>query len=137
MSALPEAAERRKGQLIDFQTTFSNQEFYGIDRERTEFEWNILRGLTSLQKLRKVQNHIQSRNITLDNFGDRIIFMFIFDDIDWNKKNNEGECISNSEEINDYVKRFSQRHWTFLVRGNEEKRYGKLYFTCTKEDGTL
>ena len=54
--------------------------------------------------------------------------MSIFNDIDW-KKNNERECMSNSEEIRDYVKRFSQGHWTFLGPGNdgpgnEEKWYG-------------
>ena len=99
---------------MDFQTTVSNQEFYGIDGDPIEFEWNILPGLTSLAMLRKVQDHLQNSNIKPENFGDRIIFMSTFNDIDWNKKNNEGECISNSEEIRDYAKRFSQGHWTVL-----------------------
>ena len=92
------AAERWKGQLIP--------------------------GLTSLEIVRKIQDDLQSSNSKPENFGDRIIFVSMFSDIDWNKKNNEGECISNSEEIRDYAKRFSQGHWTFLGSGNEEIWYG-------------
>ena len=114
LSALPDAAERWKGQLVDFRTTVSNQEFYGIDGDPIEFEWNILPGLTSLAMLRKVHDDIQNSNIKPKNCGDRLIFMSMFNDIEWNKKNNEGECISNSEEIRDYAKRFSQGDWTVL-----------------------
>ena len=32
---------------------------------------------------------LKSRNIDPEQFGDRIIFMSMFNDIDWNKKNNE------------------------------------------------
>ena len=114
LSALPDAAERWKGQLVDFQTTVSNQEFYGIDGELIEWKWNILPGLTSLAMLRKVQDHLQNSNIKPENFGDRIILMSMFNDTDWNTKNNEGECISKSEEIRDHAERFSQGHWTVL-----------------------
>ena len=64
--------------------------------------------------LRKVQDHLQNSNTKPENFGDRIILMSMFNDTDWNKKNNEGECISKSEEIRDYAERFSQGHWTVL-----------------------
>ena len=67
LSALPDAAERWKGQLMDFQTTVSNQDLYGIDGDPIEFEWNILPGLTSLAMLRKVQDHLQNSNIKPEN----------------------------------------------------------------------
>ena len=54
---------------MDFQTTVSNQELHGIDREPTEFEWNILPALTSLEMVRKVQDDLHSRNIDPENFG--------------------------------------------------------------------
>ena len=60
-----------------------------------------------------------------ENFGDRIIFMSMFNDICLNEKNYEGECISNSEDIRDNVKRISQRHWAFLGLG---EMVCKLYF---------
>ena len=61
------------------QTTVSNQELFGVDGEPIEFEWNIIRGLPSLEMFRKIQNDEQSRNITPENnFGDRIIFMSMF-----------------------------------------------------------
>ena len=47
-----------------------------------------------------------------------------FNEVDWNKKNNEGKCLSHSEEIKEYAKRFSRGRWTFLGTGSEEKWYG-------------
>ena len=54
--------------------------------------------------------------------------MSMFNDTVWNKKSNKGECISNSAEIRDYEKRFSQGHWTFLGPGNEEQWYGHCFY---------
>ena len=44
---------------------------------------------------------------------------------------NDGICISNSEKVKAYAKRFSKGHWTFLGPGDEEKWYGTL--PCTPE----
>ena len=60
----------------------------------------------------------------------------MFNDIDWTRKGNEGICVSNSEKIKEYAKRFSQGHWTFLNTGNE-KRDMELFFTQLKENGIL
>ena len=60
-----------------------------------------------------IQEDLKRRNIDPGKFGDRINFMSMFNDIDGNKKNNGGECVSNSEEVRNYAKRFSQGHWTF------------------------
>ena len=48
-----------------------------FDGEPIEFEWNILR---------KIQEILQHRNIDPEKFEDRIIFMSMFNDIDWNKR---------------------------------------------------
>ena len=50
-----------------------------------------------------------------EKFTDRIIFMSMFNDINWTRKGNDGICISISEEVQEYAKRFSQEHWTFLA----------------------
>ena len=49
--------------------------------------------------------------LNLKKFGDRIIFMSMFNDIDWTRKRNEEICLSNA-------------HWTFLGLGNEKKSCG-------------
>ena len=41
--------------------------FYGIDGGPTEFEWNTLPRLTSLESLRQCQEAVKRRNIDLDN----------------------------------------------------------------------
>ena len=78
---------------------------------------------------RKIQNDLRERNIELEKFTDRIIFMSMFNDIDWTRKGNDGICISNSEKVKTYAKRFSQGHWTFLCPGDEKKWYGTLHYT--------
>ena len=103
-----EANQRWKGHLTDLQPTASCQELFGIDGEPIEFEWNILPGRTSLKILQQIQSDLQGWNTEPENFGDRIIFMSMFNDIDWTRKGNEEKCISNSEEIKKYAKRISQ-----------------------------
>ena len=71
--------------------------FYGIDGEPLEFELNIFPRLTSLGSLRMIQEYSHHRNIGSKKFGDRLIFRSMFNDIDWNKKNYEEECISDPE----------------------------------------
>ena len=61
-------------------------------------------GLTSLGIL---QNDLQERNIEPEQFGDRIIFMSTFNDINWTRKRNEEICLSNSQKVKMYAKRFS------------------------------
>ena len=63
----------------------------------------------------------------LKNFTDQIIFMSMFNDIDWTRKGNDEICISNSQKnVKDYAKRFLQGHSTFFGPGDEKKWYGTL-----------
>ena len=119
-----EANERWTGQVVDFQLSDSYAELLRNDGEPNEFEWNILPGLTSLQILQKIQDDLQGRLIEPEEFGDRIIFMSVFNDIDRTLKGNEGNCISNSDKVKTYAQRFSQGHWTFFGLGDEKKWYG-------------
>ena len=50
------------------------------------------------QILQRIQNGLQERNIEPEKFGDRIIFMSMFNDIEWTRKGNAENCISNSEK---------------------------------------
>ena len=109
-------------------------ELLGIDVEAIGFEWNNFPGFSSLQILQEIQNDL--RNIESEKFTDRIIFMSMFNDIDWTRKGHDGMCTSNFEEVKEHAKRFSQ-HWTFLGPGDEMKWNGTLLFLHLKGNGTL
>ena len=73
---------------------------------------------------RQIQNDLRERNIEPDKFTDGIIFMSMFNDIDWIRKGNDGICISKSEKFKEYAKRFSQGHWTFFRSWRREEVSG-------------
>ena len=95
-------------------------------------------GLTSFEILQKIQRDLQDRHIEPEKFEDRIIFMSMFNDIEWTKRGHSETCNSNSEQVKKYAKRFSQGHWTFLGPGDVEKWYGTLsYAPEGKWDSTV
>ena len=51
-----------------------------------------------------------------EKFEDRIIFMSMFNDLEWTKRRILERCVSNSEQIKNYPKRFARGHWTFIPR---------------------
>ena len=63
--------------------------------------------------------YLQDQNIEPETFTDRIIFMSMFNDTEWTRRGNSEQCISNSEQVKEYAKRFSRGHWTFLGPGSE------------------
>ena len=91
---------------------------------RNEFEWNIFPGFSSLAFLQEIQKDLDRKNIKPREFKDLIIFMSMFNDIDWTKRGHSQKCISNSEQVKNCAKRFSRGHWTFLGPGGEKKWYG-------------
>ena len=83
MSDHSEANRRWENQVQEFQQTNSYRELLGIDGEPIEFEWNIFSRVTSLEILQKIQIDLRDRNIEPEKFEDRIIFMSMFNDIEW------------------------------------------------------
>ena len=91
-------------------------------------------GFSSLSILQEIQQDLEKRNTQPEEFTDRIIFMSMFNDIERNS--NDEICVSNAEKVKKYAMRFSQRDWTFLRPGSEEKRYGDSHdqegqWSCT------
>ena len=129
-----EANQRWNAQLEEFQQSNSHRELPGIDGEPTEFEWNICPGLSSLEIFQKIQKDLQDQNISPEKFEDRIIFMSIFNDIDWTKRGNSERCISNSQQVKNYLVRFSRGHWTFLGPGDGKKNIKEPSATHLKEN---
>ena len=72
----------------------SYTELLGIVGESIELEWNHIPGFTSLQILQKIQNGLQERNIEPEKFTDRIIFMSMWNGMDWIKRGIDEICIS-------------------------------------------
>ena len=124
MSDHSEANRRWENQLEEFRHSNSCRELLETDGEPVEFEWKIFPGLTYLEILQKIQKDLQDRNIEPEKFEDRIIFMSIFKDIEWTKKGHSEKCISTSEQVKNYAKRFSRGHWTSLGLGDGKKWYG-------------
>ena len=112
------ATERWRGQFEDLKRHSSYQDAVGLDGEPIELEWTFFPGFSSLSILCEIQNDLVTKNIKPEDFKDRIIFMPMFNDIEW-KKNDE-KCISNAEEVRNNVMKFLQGHWTFLGPGSEE-----------------
>ena len=61
-----------------------------------EFEWNFFPGFTTLELVREVQKFM-SKMGEPEQFQGRIIFMSMFSDIIWGNKDNDKECIANSQ----------------------------------------
>ena len=83
------------GQIEDLIRYPSYQDAVGLDGEAIEFEWKRFPGFSTLTVLKEIQMDLERKNTEPDNFKDRIIFMSMFDDIEW--KNNDENCISNAE----------------------------------------
>ena len=68
----------------------------------------------------KIQKDLEGKRITPENFGDRIIFMSMFNDIVLDKKRNVELCTTTSREIKEYNTRFKDGHWAFLGPGGKK-----------------
>ena len=94
-----------------------------IDGEPMEFEWNIFPRFTTLHLVREVQEFLSKMSIQPEDFTGPIIFMSMFNDISWRKKDNEKECEASAQLVSLYAKRFSPRKWSFLGLGSKKKWY--------------
>ena len=126
MSDHPEANARWEDQLAEFSSnpvltrnylesmenqssssgTFSHDSVHWKFSKRFERDWKFLK-------------HIQK-------IDGRHIFMSMFNGIDWAKKENYEECLSNSDKVKNYGKRFQHGQCSFLVQENKENTHTNL-----------
>ena len=59
--------------------------------------------------LQEIQQVLKKKKHRTLKFTDRIIFMSMFNDMDWTRKGSNGICNSNSEKVKDYAMRFLPR----------------------------
>ena len=105
-----------------------------IDGEPMEFEWKNLSGFTTFGILDEVQKMISELKCEPEQLKGRIIFMSMYNDIDWTTRGNKGNCIANALRVIEYVRRFTQGHWSFLGLGSEKEWYGPMH-TNPMENG--
>ena len=127
-----EANRRWENQVKEFPQSNSYRELLVIDVEPIEFEWYISTGLASLEILQKFQKYLQDQNIEPENFEGRIIFMSMYNDIEWKAKRKQ-RCEYNSQTVAIYARKCPRGHWSFSGRGSEKKWYGTY---TDKPDGT-
>ena len=120
----------QRWQFEKFRQSNSYSELLGIDGESIEFELNISPGLASLEIFQMIQKNLQDQNIEPENFEDRIIFMSMFNDIEWTKKGNLRKMyfkFGKSQELSGEI--LARTLWTFFGPGDEKKWYGTLSFS--------
>ena len=70
-------------------------------RNRWRTNWirvDCFPGFSSLGIILRIQEDLARKNIKREEFTDRIIFMSMFNDINWSNRENDEKCISNAEK---------------------------------------
>ena len=95
-----------------------------------EFEWKILPGFKTAAVLQEIQNKTGELQCDPADFKDRIIFMSMFNDSEWEARGNEELCENNSKSVAERARHFRRGHWSFLGPGSEKKSGTELSMTC-------
>ena len=113
-----------------FTDSISCRELDRIDGEPVVFEWNIFPRHTTLKLLREVQNMMKKElKVLPKDFKDRIIFMSMHNDIDWNQKRQMKRLVNVIPQVLRNMSRiFPKGHWSFLGPGSKEKWYVTLTY---------
>ena len=81
-------------------------------------------GITTLCLFEKIQNLMTDLQCEPEHFKDRIIFMSMYNDIEWKAKRNKERCEYNSQTVANQCSQIPRGHWSFLGPGPEEKWCG-------------
>ena len=94
----------------------------------TDNQWNSNGKMTqgsqqTVEILEEFQNMMISElQCEPEQFKGRIIFMSMYNDIDWSKNQTETSQ-AHAHRVSDYACRFQRGHWSFLGTGYEQKWY--------------
>ena len=94
-----------------------------LSTERTEFEWNIFPGFTTLQLCDKITGLLSCLGQTPESFTGRILYMSMFNDIFCDGYDNKDECLKNANYVKTFAGRFGFGQWSFIGPGSEKKWY--------------
>ena len=96
----------------------------GSTGEPVEFEWTKFPGFTTLCILDKIQKMMTKSKGEPEQFKGRIIFMSMYNGIDWTRRGKKENCIANALRVTEYARKFTQGHRSFPGPGSEKKWYG-------------
>ena len=130
----------QEGRTVYFVSSPEIRELDNIDGEPFVFEWKIFPGHTAAQLLQEVQILMEDElKIHPQNFEDRIMFMSMYNDIDWTRKDNRGLCVEIHHELLNMPESFPWVVGLSLVQEGEHKWYGTVSYkpngewNCTAE----
>ena len=84
-------------------------ELNSFDGEPVVLEWKIFPVHTTLELIQEIQKFMNEElNRTPQDFKHRIIFMSMYNDIDWTRKDNREVCLNNSSNFAEYAKNCSK-----------------------------
>ena len=107
----PESTPAWKSEIDWSRDTNPRRELDSIDGEPVVFEWKIFPGHTTLEFVQEIQKFMKEElKRTPQDFKHRIIFMSIYNDIEWTRKDHREVCLNNSSSVAEYAKSFSKGH---------------------------
>ena len=129
--------EDGKIKLKNFNSSLAIENDLGLMENRLRSSGVFSQDLPHCGSSRRSEKTCKIKTLNLNNFEGRLIFMTKFNDIDWTKRGNSENCMSNSEQVENYAKRFSRRHWSYFGLGDEKNWYGTLNFSPEGEWGSI
>ena len=101
----PESNDAWEQRLGWIKSSLEYRNFYRIDGESMEFEWNIFPGYNTLQLSEEVKSLRCSTTFPVE------------------QKTIEEECLANALLVSLYARRFGKGQWSFIGPGSEKKWY--------------
>ena len=92
--------------------------FYSAARE-VQFIWHVLPGASAFEIIQHIQKYLNKQNP--ESFDERIIFMSMFNDIEWTKQGITAICLHNAKQVAAFATQFKPGHWCFLGSPSEKR----------------
>ena len=89
-------------------------------RRKSPFEWKIFPVHTTIELLQEVAEMMGDEIETQPpDSPDRVIFMSMYNDIDWTRKDNRDTCCQKMSRVSAHARQFPEGGWCFLGPGDK------------------
>ena len=112
------ANRKSTAQLENFNSPILSEKNFELMENRLSSSGIFSQDLRHWSSSTRSKKTCKTKTLNQKNSEGRIIFMSMFNDIDWTKQGNSEIKISNSEQVKNYVKIFSRGLWSFLGLGD-------------------
>ena len=83
-----------------------------VDAREVQFIWHVSSGASTLDIKKHVQEHLHGQ--TPESFDEGIMFMFMFNDVEWTKIGSTEIYSHNAQEVAVVARQLKPGHWCFL-----------------------